>query len=96
MTDKPDGTRWRWLTTFWAGIALFAAYMGAYYLTVKQCFIHVLYREGATMLRTTDCTYEVARRRLPDAVGTFFGPAHRIDHILRPETWVEDWPDRPK
>jgi hypothetical protein len=96
MADKPDGKRWGWLTTFWVGIVLFAAYMGAYYFTVNQCFIHVLSPEGATMLRTSDCTYAVARQRLPDAVGTFLGPAHRIDRILRPEIWVEDWPDRPK
>jgi hypothetical protein len=96
MNDRPDGKPLRWLTTFGTGIVLSAAYMGAYYLTVKQCFIHALMREGATMLRTTDCTYEVSRQRLPNAVETFFWPAHRIDCILRSETWLEDWPDRPK
>lgn len=36
MTDKPNGKRCSWLTWIGAVIALFAAYMGAYFATVQS------------------------------------------------------------
>jgi hypothetical protein len=67
MTDKPDRKRWRWVT---AAVALFAAYMGAYYATVT------IDQNGAFERRQT---YMIWLWELPSWSRVSFAPADWID-----------------
>jgi hypothetical protein len=80
MTDKPDGKRWGW--SIWVGtpIAVFGAYMGAYYATVQST---------GWGSRGTWHTYCVGNYSLPWGAHRFFAPAHRLDRQIRPEQWSD-------
>jgi hypothetical protein len=80
MTDKPDGKRWKWPTWIGTVIALFAAYMGAYFATVQS----VGWGSAGTWH-----TYAIGSYSLPWSVHRFFAPAHWIDRKLRPDQWPE-------
>ncbi len=70
MTNKPDGKRWKtgdkWVT---AAVALFAAYMVAYYATISADYSDHL----------PFYTYKIGHSELPSWSQCFFAPANWID-----------------
>jgi hypothetical protein len=74
-------------------VALFTAYMGAYYATRTDIVSHatISLRDDSHVV-THD--YRIWGIRLPTAVEIFFVPAEWIDYVLRPEAnkWrMERW-----